>query len=215
MKYFILVFYFFRSLLLRGPVTHFRILIGELTYDKKLGIRTGGFKTSSSIQNFHYQGAAYILVIKFLNDLFPVTSSFHFADIGCGKGRVMIIAAKTGYKRILGIELDSQLLDQANENTKSYSAGNSDSEFLFLNQNAQDANYSNFPTVYFLFNPFGKVVMENFLERVMNCTHQETYFVYMNPRFAEVFSGRKIPVYKIYRSFLYTEAIVYRIGPKP
>ncbi len=188
LKYFILSYYFFRSLVLRGPFRHFQLLFGEWYYERKYGIRTSGFKTSASDRYYHYQAASYTVLNRILREITPLTKNFAFYDIGCGKGRVLFMAAEFGYKKVYGIELDEALLEEAKHNHKL----NRDKtlDIKFIQQNVLEYTFENQPAVYFLFNPFNAEVMNRFLERVLSSNKQTCYFVYMNPLFSKV--GNKV-----------------------
>src|SRR5262249_20308841 len=43
-----------------------------------------------------------------------------FLDLGCGKGRTLILAAEYGYRRVLGVEFSSLLCDIAQSNLQRY-----------------------------------------------------------------------------------------------
>jgi SAM-dependent methyltransferase len=45
---------------------------------------------------------------------------FTFIDIGCGKGRALLLASKFGFQRILGLELSSRLVAVAKTNISKY-----------------------------------------------------------------------------------------------
>lgn len=211
MKFFILTYYFFRSLFLRGPFRHFQLLLGEVYFERKFGIRTTGFKTSQSDHHHHYQAAAYSVLNRVFSEIKPLTEGYAFYDIGCGKGRVLFMAAKTGYKKLYGIELDAALLEEAKQNLKSQSIKEMVSEIHFVQKNVLEYTFENQPSVYFLFNPFNAEVMKGFIDSALSSNKQECYIVYMNPLFSKVFKNKGIQVQKIIRSFLYTEAIIYRV----
>lgn len=214
MKVFIVLYYFFRSLLLRGPLAHFKLVYSELRYEKFFNIQTAGFKKSNSTDYFHYQGAAYKVLFRVLKELYPLSSSFGFIDIGCGMGRVLFVAEFLGYNELKGIEIDTGLIQQAEANLKKYPFKRSESTFEIVPSNALGYNYANKPSVYFLFNPFNEYVLSEVLSKILSSTKEETYFVYMNPMFQEAFSNASIPLFKTCKTFLYTEAIIYRLPAK-
>lgn len=211
LKYFILCYYFFRSLVLRGPVRHFQLLFGEWYYERKYRIRTSGFKRSESERHYHYQAASYVVLNRILREITPITKNYAFYDIGCGKGRVVFIAAEYGYKKVYGIELDADLLEVAKHNIKPQLIKDKNLDVIFIQKNVLDYMFENQAAVYFLFNPFNAGVMDEFIERVMGLNKQSCYFVYMNPLYSVAFESKLIEPYKVVRSFLYTEAIIYRL----
>ncbi len=47
-------------------------------------------------------------------------SEFTFIDFGCGKGKALLLAAKLPFRRIVGVELSSELIEIAKTNLKTY-----------------------------------------------------------------------------------------------
>jgi SAM-dependent methyltransferase len=180
-------------------------------FERRYGIRTTGFKTSQSVKYHHYQAAAYSVLKRVFNEIKPLTTGYAFYDIGCGKGRVLFMAAETGYKKLYGIELDASLMEEAKQNLKSQLIKEMAPKIHFEQKNVLEYTFENQSSVYFLFNPFNAEVMKGFVDRVLSSNKQGCYFVYMNPLFSKVFENKGIQVHKVIRSFLYTEAIIYRV----
>jgi len=211
LKFFILIYYFFRSLILRGPFAHFRLLFGEWHYERKYGIQTSGFKTSDSKQHHHYQAASYTVLNLILQALPNKSRDYAFYDIGCGKGRVLFMASQLGHKNLYGIELDKVLLEDAKKNLQPLLLKNVNTRLQLIQKNVLEYRFEDQPSVYFLFNPFNAEVMEGFIENVLNTNKHECYMIYMNPLFSRVFTQKNIRVYRTIRSFLYKEAIIYHL----
>jgi SAM-dependent methyltransferase len=211
LKFFILSYYFLRSLVLRGPLRHFQLLLGEWYYERKFGIRTSGFKPSESDLHHHYQAASYIVLNRILKELVSITNGYAFYDIGCGKGRVLFMAARHGYQKLNGIELDESLIVDAKQNLNSLAVSDKAREVRLIQKNVLEYIFEDQKAVYFLFNPFNARVMDAFITSVMRSNKQVCYFVYMNPLFSNVFEEKQIETLKVIKSFLYTEAIIYRL----
>lgn len=213
MKILILIWYFLRSLFLRGPIGHFRILLTEFYYENTFKIKTIAFKKSSSSDFFHYQGASYWIVFKVLKSITSHTLKFDFIDIGCGKGRALCIAEYLGYNQLYGIEMDQELISMAQTNLGLYSFKRKVSEFHLFCENALVYPYKNKPSVYFLFNPFNEEIMTQVLNRILTNTQAITYFVYLNPMYDKPFKDKNIPLYKVCKTGLYTEAKIFKLEP--
>lgn len=213
MKYFVLPFYFIRSIILRGPVNTAKLLVAELTWEKKFLIKTARIKKSDSNEFFHYQGASYLVLLRIFKMLSEQTKRLHFVDIGCGKGRAIFVAEYSGFTNLSGIELDPTLIEEAKENEKSYAFKRNDSQINFILGNALDVNYNDQPTLYFLFNPFNEEIMTKVIHKILRQTKSETWFVYMNPLFTKPFEQNNIQMVSTLKTGLYTEAIIYRLIP--
>ena len=57
---------------------------------------------------------------KLLRHLDVDYARFTFIDFGCGKGKVLLLAAELPFQRIIGIEFSPALARVAEENLKSY-----------------------------------------------------------------------------------------------
>lgn len=187
----------------------------EAAGDRRFGIQTGGFKTSEKAGAHHYQGAAYSVILPLLHKLYLQYPHHHFYDIGCGKGRVLCVAAHSGFPGITGIELDRDLLDAAEQNLKAFSAKKAEAQIRLQHTSALDFPYENRPALYFLFNPFDGQTLGKFIDRVKKLNKQECCFVYLNPVFRTEFSKRGIKEEIRIKTGLYTEALIYRLNGEP
>jgi SAM-dependent methyltransferase len=211
LKVFIYIFYFFRSVFLRGFINTIKLIKAETINEKKYSITTSSIKKSNSTEFFHYQGAGYLVLFRIFRAIEEKTKNFAFVDIGCGKGRPVFVAESFGYNNLTGIDLDGELIDIANENLKNYLLKRESSNIKFIKVNALDYAYLNQPTVYFLFNPFNEAVLDKTINKILSSTSSETWFVYMNPMFKNCFVHEKIEVVCELKTKRYLEAIIYRV----
>jgi SAM-dependent methyltransferase len=96
-----------------------------------------------------------------------------FADLGCGKGRALILAAESGFQRVIGVEFSLDLCRIARRNLAKL---NLNAEILC--QSARDYEFPRGSGVVFLYNPFGPSV----LEPVLKSVPPDCYVVYVNPK---------------------------------
>ncbi|MBL7933038.1 MAG: class I SAM-dependent methyltransferase [Bacteroidia bacterium] len=167
-------------------------------------------KISDSSEYYHYQGASYKVLLTIFRDVILETRDFHFVDIGCGKGRAVLVAEFCGYNKLSGIDLDAQLINDAIENLKTFKLKRPESQIDFICENALDFDYPDVPTVYFLFNPFSEAILSKVLKRICEMSKEEMVFVYMNPTFPGPFAFEGITRWKTYKSHRYVEAIVFK-----
>lgn len=185
------------------------IPIFEPYYEYYFGIHSSGMKVSKSKDYFHYQGATYFALLKVMREIKKYANSYTFMDIGCGKGRAMIVAEYFGFRKISGIELDKDLLEMANRNIVVRKRPITGTEFKLQHINALEMQYLNEPTVYFLFNPFSREVLDGVLKKICEQNKQRNIFIYMNPTAREAFHTSHFKLIKEIRTRNYTEAIVF------
>lgn len=135
-----------------------------------------------------------------------------FFDMGCGKGRVLIMAAEHGFNDITGVEFDLPLARVAEKNITN-----------FLNKKRKQANIDvvycdaaaySFPdknAVIFFYNPFAESVMAKTLQNIRDSAviNRERYIIYHAAFFdslvgnpAEYALLAKTDTYSIYRMIL-------------
>jgi SAM-dependent methyltransferase len=110
---------------------------------------------------------------------------FIFIDLGSGKGRTLLMASDYPFRRIVGVELLSELHRAAQENLSKYR--NESQKCFALESICADATEFRFPdepTVLFLFNPFPEAglrrVIAN-LEQSLREHPRVVFVIYHNP----------------------------------
>jgi SAM-dependent methyltransferase len=156
-----------------------------------LGIRTGGLiPIETLIKSWHgnhdYAPTTISAFRAIMNTLNIEGKNDVFIDLGCGKGRVLILAAQYPFKRIIGVEISPALADAARANiaktarVHSYACRNIE----IVNVSADLFAFPEDASVLYLFNPFHGVVLEKVLLNVQNSllTHpRQMRIIYNNP----------------------------------
>ncbi len=111
---------------------------------------------------------------------------FTFVDLGCGKGRALLLATRYRFRRIIGVEYSSALVKLATANV---AKAKKDIEIVF--QDASKYVFPGEPLVVFLFNPFtGNVLRETILNLCSYQGQHESYLVYVNSKGEKFFAER-------------------------
>jgi SAM-dependent methyltransferase len=124
----------------------------------------------------------------------PDPERFAFVDLGCGKGSVLILAARHGYGRVIGVELDSSLVEVARANVAAAASelGVRAGAVEVVRADAALFELPEIPLVVYLYNPFGeqtlRAVREE-LERSMTESPRPMVVAYYNPVHRDVFDG--------------------------
>ena len=167
---------------------------GDVEYDWDFRVDTTGATVGLRdrlLGHFHspYQPTEPALFHEMLASLMSSAKidfrEFTFIDIGSGKGRAVLMAADYPFRRILGIELLSELHRVAKENISKYK---SDSQQCFaidcLLADASEFTFPPEPIVIYLFNPLpesGLARMICTLERSLQEHPRAVYVLYHNP----------------------------------
>jgi len=92
---------------------------------------------------------------------------FTFVDLGSGKGRVLLMAAQYGFKKIIGVEYMPEWHHVAEENIRTFIAEHKiDAVIQNLCMDARDFDFPAGPLVIYLFNPFPEPILAAVLERL-------------------------------------------------
>jgi len=120
-----------------------------------------------------------------------VPSEYTFIDLGCGKGNVLLLAAQSGFRSIIGVEVDPVLASIARRNLERFASGRhlaSDPQVL-----ESDAVQFEFPpsrSVLYLYNPFGEDTMRAVVQNLENSlarVPREIVVIYYGPVCKSVF----------------------------
>lgn len=90
---------------------------------------------------------------------------YTFIDFGCGKGRLLMMAAALPFRNFIGIELRKEVYEQAIQNFEKC-RHNGFPAIECLNIDATEFQLPNEKMVVFLFNPFGEDVLRKVLENL-------------------------------------------------
>jgi len=119
-------------------------------------------------------------------------TEYSFVDLGCGKGRALLMASEYPFRRILGVELLPELSRIAQENIRKFK---SDSQkCCAIEVICGDARLFQFlpePAIFYLFNPFPKGVLEAVIGNLghsLEETPRPVFVLYHNPLLESVLS---------------------------
>jgi predicted RNA methylase len=100
----------------------------------------------------------------FLSAFFPADwKEFTFVDVGCGKGRVLMLAASQGFDTIIGIEFAPLICQIAEQNLVRFS-GRRPANWSIVNADAAAVELpSDVPLLIYSFNPFNADIWKSFV----------------------------------------------------
>ena len=143
-------------------------------FDLAHGTDTGGLISGASLSSGHpsdvfisgYAGVPPSRLLNILNRWqasnppHPL-SEYTFVDLGCGKGRAVLLASQLGFRESIGVELNPTLAATARSNAERWIAANlARSPIRIEQQDAAEFAWPSGPTLIFLFNPFSAPVLE-------------------------------------------------------
>jgi hypothetical protein len=99
---------------------------------------------------------------------------FSFIDVGSGNGVAVLGAARRPFRKAIGVELAREVHEAALSNL-AWARENwalAAAEIEFRNESALATRLPDMPCVVFLYSPFGPIVMQEFIERLIE-SHRE------------------------------------------
>lgn len=137
-----------------------------------------------------YQGTSYYLLEKAFEYLKEENAIGNITDFGSGKGRVMVVAAFYGFKKIDGIDFAPLLGEEAKKNIEKIKPSFPSSVFRIICKDVVDYKIQKDTNVFFFFNPFDEVVMLQVVKNILFSLKEndrKIYIVYVNPIQKEIF----------------------------
>jgi SAM-dependent methyltransferase len=188
-------------------------------YDLWHGVRTtgnvalAGLRTSGDpgpgqpYEPTHVHAARRVFGDLGIADFTPYT----FVDLGSGKGRMLFLAAEHPFRRIIGVEFARELHEIATRNVRSFRSPRQRCTHIDARHaNAVDFEFPPEPVVLYLFNPFGRAILEPIirtLDASLDAHPRDVVVVLMNPEEDDVIRhARRLtllhqrPYYNVYRS---------------
>lgn len=106
---------------------------------------------------------------RFLVRLFPADKSkYTFIDVGCGKGRVVLLASQLGFNRVIGVEFSPWAVEMAVDNIRTFRGNRSGlGSCSIVAADALEYQLPNEPLVLYFGNPFLPELSARFFSRVL------------------------------------------------
>lgn len=172
----------------------------DFLFDLRHGTSTNGWipstelKTSSRNLKYseRYQATKSRPFRKLIGHLrFPEGSVF--VDIGCGKGKVLLLASGFGFKKVIGIEFSGELCQIARRNVDIYLRGRKvHADIEIIESDVLDYEIGAEDNVFYLYNSFSGVVLREFmanLARSVETSPRKVWLIYHIPTSRDVVDG--------------------------
>jgi hypothetical protein len=139
----------------------------EVRADSELNIATSGSKfevaPTAAGDGIHYSPSPYRQFQEVLAGL-RMSSADVFVDLGCGKGRVVCVAALEPIAGVIGVEHDESLLEIARRNAHALKGRRCQVQLL-----RADLSLDPIPagTIYYMFGPFGPQTVKHIADGIL------------------------------------------------
>jgi SAM-dependent methyltransferase len=195
------IHFFFYTALNWNPWLAFFKLYHDIRGGRKYGIKTfvPAKLTNLTITNADitksspYEAVNYFMLEKLLTEFRKSSSATSIVDLGCGKGRAMVVAAYFGFTHITGVDFAKELCGEASANMKITEGKITDIKWKVIHANVLDYSISPDNSVFFMFNPFVEETLVSFLDKLEESCRQfprKTYFIYASPLYTAALQER-------------------------
>jgi SAM-dependent methyltransferase len=205
------------SLVQRGPAGMLRVALGRLKgrsyspekppkhpFDNQYSVDTSGLIGSDELRTGHrndlfntaYYGMApsrfHHVMQGWLSDpAHPPIDTCSFVDLGCGKGRALMMASTYPFREVIGVELNPGLAAIAEANRATWTeAGRAVSPIRIVCQDATEFVFPPGHCLLYLFNPFTTPVVEQLLTQIEHQFADRPGMldvIYFNPQSEQLF----------------------------
>ncbi len=178
----------------------------KIEHAKKFSVKGNNFEHAEI-----YQGANYYLLEQVLDHLQTIEANKNILDFGSGKGRVLVVAAYYGFKKITGVEFDKKLCESARKNIIPVQQKFPEKIFNVIHENVVEHIIDNDTNVFFFFNSFDDLFLLPVVKNILLSLKEnprEAFVVYINPVHKEIFMSAGFEQIYYLQKFKYIEASI-------
>jgi SAM-dependent methyltransferase len=153
-------------------------------------LRTLSIKGDNLAHASIYQASNYYILEKGFNYLRSINENNNIVDFGCGKGRVLVVAAYFEFKNITGIDFAKALCISAEQNIQTTKLRYPSVVFRIICDDVVNYKIEKEQNVFFFFNPFDEVVMLEVVKNILSSLKEKSrkvFIMYVNPVHKEIF----------------------------
>jgi SAM-dependent methyltransferase len=184
----------------QGPwatVVKFYAILADRWQDFRYGLDTAAGAEPLTItgenrgRSFGYQPTRAMPLRRLFRLLQPVLPPDRvLVDLGCGKGRVLLVATEFGFREARGVEFARELCEIAKKNCEKLLARTrTNTRCRIIEADAALYEIQADENVFFMFNPFDEVVLERVLGNIAaswRAAPRKILIIYYNPKCAQV-----------------------------
>jgi SAM-dependent methyltransferase len=200
----------------------------DYAFDWKYGTETHAetfpdYKSDANTAGFAYYQATKAAPFVAMLESLDLPSDSVFVDVGCGKGKVLLLAGKARrdghhrFKRLVGLEYDKQLCQEAARNLEIFARKEVLPPVEVINCDATLHKFAGDENVIFLYNSFDASILARFLKTLddsLTMHPRRLWLIYAAARYPDVVDGSGMFEERTRYVFLGNEFYVYTVGPR-
>ncbi|HEY4009876.1 MAG TPA: class I SAM-dependent methyltransferase, partial [Acidobacteriaceae bacterium] len=149
-------------------------------FDERMGVETSGLISGGELATGHahdryvtaYAAIAPSRFAEAIERWSELTGNkqleeWAFVDLGCGKGRALLLASERAFREVAGVELNPRLAQAAMQNVQRWvSAGRARSPVRVVEGDVLSLELPDAPTMLFLYNSFAGPLVRKIAEQI-------------------------------------------------
>lgn len=164
-----------------------------------------------------YQASNYYLIEKAFEYLRNEKANSGLLDFGCGKGRVLVVAAHYGFKSITGIDFSRILCIETEANIEKAAAIFPSVDFNVICADASSYKIESYQNCFFFFNPFDEVVLLKVVKNILSSLKdfpRKIFIIYINPIHKDIFLSAGFEEEYFFKKMEYLEFCILSKEPE-
>jgi len=145
--------------------------VGVLVFDRRYGVHTSGRVELAELGLADPERVFYIATnwrtLRRTLQRYEITPDDVFIDLGSGMGRMVLEASRFPFKRVIGVELASELHSIAQENVRRSRRSARCAEIELVNSDILDYAFPDDVTFIYMFNPFQGTIFRDAIDNVI------------------------------------------------
>lgn len=185
--------YFFRY----NPLLAICLLYDEIKGERKYGIDTSGVEEppvsrelDDKLNSYAYMPSNFVLLERLFRKSILFIPASSFMDLGCGKGRVLAVAAAFGYDQLYGVELSNEYCQMTCQLLTNLAIKYPALQFEITCGNASEYFIPDHVQVIFLYNPFHETIIKDVIKNILQSqarSYRPMLVIYLNSLFKDNF----------------------------
>jgi len=189
-----------------------RSRFGDIDYDCDYGVDTTWARLSWEVRLREifterlYQPTVPEEFGEIMQQLAPVDfTDFIFIDLGSGKGRALLLASRYPFRSIIGVEIQPELHNVAEENIFRLHESHPEIDVQAVCLDAREYRFPNEPLIVYMFNPFPDYAMATVVENLRRSVvrHPRPVYVIYNAPFEQQVIEKASFLHKVVQTHQY------------
>lgn len=184
----------FRNISKVGFIETLRYISADLLFDYRFHVDTINrtmleeleISSPNKEHGNYYEGTNAYVFRKVMAQVRVDPARSCFVDFGSGKGKVMIMAAEQGFRKVIGVEFSQQLIDACCRNLEIYkSRTKATTEFEVVHVDAAEYRVPAEANVLYFYNPFDETLIEKVIVNIfqsMEASPREILILHLYPQ---------------------------------